>query len=39
MIQYGEENRLLRPVLQIAMPRARRIYAPGGTVYGGGLLL
>jgi putative transposase len=33
MIQYAETDNLLRPVLQIAMPRAPRIYAPGATVH------
>lgn len=30
---YQEVDNSLRPVLQIAMPRAPRIYAPGGTMH------
>jgi putative transposase len=33
MIQYAQTENLLRPVLEIAMPRAPRIYAPGFTVH------
>jgi len=33
MTLYGEKDRALRPVLQIAMPRWPRIYAPGGTMH------
>ena len=33
MTLYGEKYRALRPVLQIAMPRSPRIYAPGGTMH------
>ncbi len=33
MVQYTETDNLLRTVLQIAMPRAPRIYAPGITVH------
>jgi hypothetical protein len=32
MILYGEKNAAGRPVLQVAMPRLPRIYAPGGTL-------
>ena len=30
MTLYGEREDAVRPVLQIAMPRSPRIYAPGG---------
>ncbi|MDI6754195.1 MAG: hypothetical protein QME78_07350 [Thermodesulfobacteriota bacterium] len=33
MTLYGERDGLVRPVLQIAMPRPLRIYAPGGTMH------
>ncbi len=33
MVQYTETDNLLRTVLQIAMPRAPRVYAPGSTVH------
>jgi hypothetical protein len=33
MILYGERENAVRPVLQIAMPRSPRIYAPGGTMH------
>jgi hypothetical protein len=33
MTLYGERNGAGRPVLQIAMPRSPRIYAPGGTIH------
>lgn len=29
---YPQVEDLLRPVLRVAMPRAPRLYAPGGTV-------
>jgi len=33
MTLYGERDGAVRPVLQIAMPRLPRIYAPGGTMH------
>jgi hypothetical protein len=33
MTLYGEREGAVRPVLQIAMPRPPRIYAPGGTMH------
>jgi hypothetical protein len=30
---YPQVEDLLRPVLRVAMPRAPRLYAPGGTVH------
>jgi putative transposase len=33
MILYGDKDEENRPVLQVAMPRAPRIYAPGGTMH------
>ena len=33
MTLYGEREGAVRPVLQIAMPRWPRIYAPGGTMH------
>lgn len=33
MTIYGQTDEILRPVLQIAIPRAPRIYAPGATVH------
>ncbi len=33
MVLYPETNNLLRSDLEIALPRAPRIYAPGGTVH------
>ena len=33
MTLYGERDGGVRPVLQIAMPRSPRIYAPGGTMH------
>ncbi len=33
MTLYGERNDASRPVLEIAMPRSPRIYAPGGTMH------
>ncbi len=32
-IDYGERDEKARPVYQIAMPRPRRLYAPGGTMH------
>jgi len=32
MILYGERENAVRPVLQIAMPRSPRIYAPRAMV-------
>ena len=37
MTLYGEREEPVRPVLQIAMPRLPRIYAPGGTMHVGEL--
>jgi hypothetical protein len=34
MTLYGERDDGVRPVLQIAMPRPPRIYAPGETMHG-----
>jgi hypothetical protein len=33
MKRYPRVKNLLRPVLVVAMPRAGRLYAPGGTVH------
>ena len=33
MTLYGEREGAVRPVLQIAMPRLPRIYAPGATMH------
>ena len=33
MTLYGERYGMVRPVLQIAMPRPPRMYAPGGTMH------
>jgi hypothetical protein len=33
MKRYPQVEDLLRPVLGVAMPRAGRLYAPGGTVH------
>jgi hypothetical protein len=33
MKRYPRVKNLLRPVLGVAMPRAGRLYAPGGTVH------
>jgi hypothetical protein len=33
MILYGERDDAGRPLLQIAMPRSPRLYAPGGTMH------
>ena len=33
MIFYSERDGAGRPVLQIAMPRLPRLYAPGGTMH------
>jgi putative transposase len=33
MILYGDKDEENRPILQVAMPRAPRIYAPGGTMH------
>ena len=33
MTLYGERDGAVRPVLQIAMPRLPRIYAPRGTMH------
>jgi hypothetical protein len=32
-IEYGERDEKARPVYRIAMPRPRRLYAPGGTMH------
>jgi len=33
MALYGERGEAVRPVLQIAMPRLPRLYAPGGIMH------
>ena len=33
MILYGERDGASRSVLQVAMPRSPRMYAPGGTMH------
>jgi hypothetical protein len=33
MTLYGERNGAVRRVRQIAIPRAPRLYAPGGTMH------
>jgi hypothetical protein len=33
MKRYPQVEDLLRPLLKVAMPRAGRLYAPGGTVH------
>ena len=33
MTLFGERENAVRPVLQIAMPRSPRIYAPGGAMH------
>ena len=33
MSLYGDKEGVARPVLQIAMPRLPRLYAPGGTMH------
>ena len=33
MTLYGERDGAVQPVLQIAMPRLPRLYAPGGTMH------
>jgi len=33
MSLYGDREGVVRPVLQIAMPRLPRLYAPGGTMH------
>jgi hypothetical protein len=37
MTLYGERNGAVRRVRQIAIPRAPRLYAPGGTMHVGEL--
>ena len=33
MTLYGERGGAVRPVMQIAMPRLPRLYAPSGTMH------
>jgi putative transposase len=33
MVLYGEKEAVVQPVLQVAMPRLPRLYAPGGTMH------
>jgi len=33
MVLYGERDDAGRPLLEIAMPRSPRLYAPGGTMH------